>query len=196
MGTPQITCTLVVLFAALNLIPGSATLSTATAGSAAFHVCYDFECTSRQPVSLTDAEWLMIRRLFMPMPSSPDAERQRIRQAIALFETQVGRYTGTSADLGENPAETGKPGQMDCIDESTNTTTYLALLQDAGLLRWHTIGKRIMRRRWVFGQHWGASIMDTTDGQRYVVDSWHLDNGEPPFIQKIADWLDNKSFDD
>jgi hypothetical protein len=196
MGPPQITCPAVVLFASLNLVPGIAALPIAAAGNSMFHVCYDFECATRQPVSLTDAEWQEIRRLFIPMSSSPGAERRRIRKAIALFETQVGRYTGTTADIGKNSTGNGKPGQMDCIDESTNTTTYLALLQNAGLLRWHTVGERIMRRRWVFGQHWGATIMDTTDGLRYVVDSWHLDNGKPPFIQELADWLDNKSFDD
>ena len=41
--------------------------------------------------------------------------------------------------------------QMDCIDESTNSTTYLRILAGAGLLRWHRVEARVTRGFFIFG---------------------------------------------
>ena len=34
---------------------------------------------------------------------------------------------------------TGDPTQQDCVDEATNTTSYLLVLQSNGLLKYHTV---------------------------------------------------------
>ena len=80
-----------------------------------------------------------------------------------------------------------------CIDESTNTFQYLYALQKRGLFKWHEVAGKKRRIVWLF-THWSALIRDTTENQLYVVDSWYLDNGEPPYIQKLEDWEDKKSF--
>jgi hypothetical protein len=86
---------------------------------------------------------------------------------------------------------------MDCVDESTNTTTYLTMLLKDGLLKWHNVEDRATRGFFIFGwPHTTAVIRDTVTGQLYVVDSWFLDNGQPPYIQKLEDWRDKKDFDE
>ena len=77
-------------------------------------------------------------------------ERNRIARAIGLFETLIGPKNGTLGDLAMNPPDapqSPRGGQLDCISESTNSTTYLKQLEASGLLRWHSVDERAVRRR-------------------------------------------------
>lgn len=159
-----------------------------------FPVCYSHECSRQQFVRLDDQQWQATRALFSPAATSAAEERAMIRRAIAQLEQFAGVLAGTSAERGGNIAGAGLPGQMDCIDESTNTTTYLSLLQQDGLLHWHTLQEPGRRSKWVLDVHWAAVISETASGQRWAVDSWFLDNGEPPYIQRLEDWLDKEDF--
>lgn len=159
-----------------------------------FPVCYGHECSRQQFVRLNDQQWQVIRALFLPAAASATEERGMIRRAIAQMEDFAGVLAGTSGDRGGNVAGAGMPGQMDCIDESVNTTTYLTLLQQDGLLRWHEVQERVRRSKWVLDVHWTAVMHETAGGQSYAVDAWFLDNGEPPYIQRLEDWLDKQDF--
>jgi len=146
-------------------------------------------------VTLTAGQWQGIRNLFAA-DTSPSKERESIRKAIALLEEIVGAITGTWRDLAGNVAGAGEPGQLDCISESKNTTTYLQLLFDDGLLKWHDIDERHVRHPLIFNTHWTAVIVDRSNGERFAVDSWILDNGQPPAIQPLSDWLLGRSIDE
>jgi hypothetical protein len=80
---------------------------------------------------------------------------------------------------------------MDCIDHSTSTTRLLKLLEARGSLRWHQVLEPEVRN-WalVFPAHWSAAIEEKTGGeaQRFVVDSWFVDNGQPAVILPLAEW--------
>lgn len=170
-------------------------LATVTiAAPAPFFSCTDYHCDEGQTVSLTDQQWQTIRQLFLEPAATPAQEREQIRRAIATLETEVGAITGSWRDLGENVAGAGLPGQLDCISESRNTTTYLNLLAADKLLKWHTVEDRAVRTLIIFS-HWSAVIKEHNDGERYVVDSWFLDNGKPPYIQTLADWKSRRRFD-
>lgn len=143
-------------------------------------------------MSLDDRQWRAIRLLFSET-ATPAEERRQIRRAIALFEKEVGQLTGTWRDLAKNVAGAGQPGQLDCISESKNTTTYLQLLGNGGLLRWHTVQAREVRHPLIFNVHWTAVIRDESTGIRYAVDSWFLDNGQPPYIQPLDQWRSGRS---
>ena len=153
-------------------------------------VCYNFGCEVHQSVSLTESEWLGASGWFTPVSSAAE-ERQQIRQAIGWMEVLIGRYTPTNRDIGMNLAREGEtpwPGQLDCIDESTNTTTYLKLFEQRGLLKWHRVVERVVRRS-IWDQHWTAQVEELKTGARYAIDSWFQDNGTLPYVQKIEDWL-------
>jgi hypothetical protein len=154
-----------------------------------FESCIDFHCDATRTVTLDSDHWQAVRTLFAGK-TSPAGERERIRQAIALLEREVGAITGTWSDLAGNIKGDGY--QLDCISESKNTTTYLQLLFDDGLLRWHEIDQRQVRHPLIFNTHWTAVILDRSSGQRYAVDSWFLGNGEPPDIQPLEDWLSGR----
>ncbi|HFD81307.1 MAG TPA: hypothetical protein ENK05_13085 [Gammaproteobacteria bacterium] len=136
-------------------------------------------------------QWQQVRALFATVADAP-GERKRIAAAIGLLENQVGRIAGTWRDRGGNIAGSGLPGQLDCIAESKNTTTYLKLLARDGLLRWHRVDARRLRHPWILDLHWTAVIRERGSGRAYAVDSWFLDNGQPPYIQPLGDWLSGR----
>ncbi|NNG13345.1 MAG: hypothetical protein HKM88_08865 [Halobacteria archaeon] len=154
-----------------------------------FSVCFDHTCTSVSTASLTPDEWRNAIRPLQRPAATAAAERAAIAESIALLEAVVGRYTGTHRDRGRNLPGFGQPGQLDCIDESTNSTTYLRMLERDGLLRHHRVGKRSTRFGLFIGMpHTTAVVEEIGSARRYAVDSWFLDNGQPPFIAEIEQW--------
>jgi len=118
-------------------------------------------------------------------------ERALLPAVIGLMETIVGEQTGTGGDLAENHTRHGESGQMDCIDESSNTLTYLTLLANAKLLRWHRVGARLNRGPYTLvfqAPHSAAEIVEIASGDRYAVDSWFRANGEPAVVVSKAEW--------
>jgi hypothetical protein len=153
-------------------------------------VCSGHGCANIDTVSLSAVEWRAVRALFNPHADSPAAERRQIARAIALIERFVGPKTGTDGDKGGTFAGLFEAGQMDCIDESTNTTVYLRLLVAENLLRWHEVGADATRGYFLFGwPHTTAVIREKNSGDEYAVDSWFFDNGAEPVVIPLAQWL-------
>jgi hypothetical protein len=157
--------------------------------ASAFSVCHGRGCAIVSQVGLAPERWDEIAALFAAPAPDPAAERERIARAIAAFETAVGELTGTSEDRPGNESGGHWSSQMDCIDESTNTTTYLRILQRAGLLAWHVVEARATRGYFLFGwPHTTAVIRETASGQRFAVDSFFFENGRPPVIVPLEEW--------
>jgi len=162
--------------------------SAAIAAGPALSVCYNYGCKRQAQFTMSENEWQRVVSLFEPGAETPDSERAAIRRAVAEMESTAGRYTPVRRDRGGNPAEAEWPGQLDCIDESTNTTTYLLVIERAGMLRWHRVAERVFRAPYLFDEHWAAQIEEIRTGRRYAVDSWMRDNGYPPDIQPVTEW--------
>lgn len=153
-------------------------------------VCSGHGCANVDTVNLSTVEWRAVRALFDPHADNPAAERRQIARAIALIERFVGPKTGTDGDKGGTFAGLFEAGQMDCIDESTNTTVYLRLFVAGNLLRWHAVGADATRGYFLFGwPHTTAVIREKNSGDEYAVDSWFFDNGAEPVIIPLAQWL-------
>jgi hypothetical protein len=154
-----------------------------------FSVCFDHSCTTVVTDALSRNEWGLATQALQNPAATASEERLAIARAIAIFEDVVGRHTGTYRDQGGNLRGFGQPRQLDCIDESTNTTTYLRLLERSGLLRHHRVLERSTRFGLFVGMpHTTAVIEETGTGDRYAVDSWFLDNGRPPYIARLEIW--------
>lgn len=127
--------------------------------------------------------------LYAPL-QSPEAERERIKTAIGLFEQKVGAKTGTSVDIHGTFFKTGKY-QLDCVDESTNTTVYLSLLQQKGLIRFHRVEGPSVRLPLIHAGRWPhqtAVITELNTSEFFAVDSWFHDNGAPAEIISLKEW--------
>lgn len=150
----------------------------------AFSVCFAHGCRQVLPLFLDKPGWHKIQQIFQPTPTNASEERLRIAKAIAHLETLIGHMSKTSHDKGGTFSGIwSTTPQMDCIDESTNTMTYLTMLKQDGLLSWHEVVDRATRGYFVFGwPHTSAVILDIADGKKYAVDSWFYDNGIAPEI--------------
>ncbi len=166
----------------------------AKAGNAAprpdlFHICYAYGCRKTKRVSLTVEQWKQIHAVF-DGTAGPEDERRRLRTAIAQLERWSGEQTGTHRDVGGSFRGVGIKGQMDCIDEMVNTATYIRMLERAGLLARH----RLQSYEYLgffetsLWPHAGTGIRETGTDRRFVVDSWWLDNGAPPYVVTYDEW--------
>ena len=150
-------------------------------------VCHGNGCVSLAHVSLEPEQWQELRDLFQPLARNAEEERERLRRAIALMEKFTGAVIGTWRDKGGT--FNGGEGQMDCIDESINTTLYLTMFQKYGLMREHRIDDRATRGWFIGGwPHTTAVLREEGSNRLWAVDSWFLDNGEPPFILRLETW--------
>jgi hypothetical protein len=154
---------------------------------AKFSVCHGNSCRLRTEVSLSAAEWAQVRALFDPPPVDAGAERQQ----IARPPPARGPHRRAGGHMEDAPGM-GVPdpdSQLDCIDESTNSTAYLRMMAADGLIRFHDIGlpaNRFVLTAW--GPSNTATIKERTTGKVYAVDSYFRANGEPADILPLDVW--------
>lgn len=170
-------------------LSAAATAGESLAGSR-FEVCHQHGCARQEQIQLSSAEAQYLIRAFGAPAEDAQAERSAIGRTIAAFEQIIGPRTGTDPDLGGTFQGAFRAGQMDCIDEATNTTRYLQLLEQSGLLRWHSVAEPATRlsipRRW--WPHTTAVIIEHVTGEHFAVDAWFDANGYPPHIIDLPTW--------
>jgi hypothetical protein len=156
---------------------------------AQFSICHGNSCRLRTQVSLSTEEWAQIRAHFDPAPVDALAERRQIARAIGRLETFTGRQADTLDDAPGMGVHWNPDGQLDCIDEATNSTTYLRMMAADGLIRFHDIG--LPANRFVITA-WGpsntATIKETATGKVYAVESYFRYNGEPAYVLPLDIW--------
>jgi len=152
-----------------------------------YSICHNNGCAEFAFISLNDQQWTSIESIFLPIANGAIQEREQIKLAISLLEIYSGKQSGTYKDQAENSLTLGRKGQLDCIDEATNTTVYLRMLANAGLLKFHQQSSRTSRGGIII-PHNTATIIDIQSQQRYAVDSWFEANGELPHIVPLKIW--------
>ena len=157
-----------------------------------FEICQGGGCAQNDKISLTLAEWQPVATLFVPAPANAQAERKQIALAIGLLEEIVGKKIGTSGDLAGTFDNSAYQGQQDCNDEAINSTTYMRLLQQNGLMQFHAIEDMRTRNFFFTGwPHTTAVVREIETAERYAVDSWFYDNGHAATIVPFVLWKAN-----
>lgn len=155
----------------------------------AFEICQGGGCVHSDALSLMPAEWENVIRIFTPSPQTAEDERAAIAQAIGMLEDMVGTKIGTAADRAGTFNNSDYQHQQDCNDEAINSTTYMRLMQQAGLIRLHEILDTRTRNFFLTGwPHSTAVIREITTQAEYAVDSWFYDNSYPATIVPMAQW--------
>ncbi len=155
-------------------------------------VCHGFGCVQRTSVTLSKRNIRTFKAMLARGRSSPAAERKAIGEAIAWMEKTVAPSVGSDDDVpGLDLRNAGVAGQMDCIDESTNTTSYLLFAEERGFLKHHTVARPVARGFFLDGRypHATAVVRETETGKAFAVDSWPQANGERPEIMSLEDWF-------
>lgn len=154
-----------------------------------FSICHGGGCAHVADTAMSEEEWLQVTEACQQRPEDAESERGCIANIVGALEKVVGGKTGTDTDRGGTFGNSAYSGQMDCNDEAINTTTYLRLMQQHGLIQFHDVLD--IKRRGFFLNRWPhttAAIRDTQDSQIYAVDAWFYDNGVPAVIVPFELW--------
>ncbi|MFT5507916.1 MAG: hypothetical protein ACI89J_000985 [Hyphomicrobiaceae bacterium] len=162
---------------------------------ATLHVCSAYGCRTQSKVKFSAAQLDEIRQVMKKtaQDDSPGEERRAMAYAIGWLERHVGERIGTKHDrAGMDFLASGDPQQQDCLDEATNTTSYLTLLASHGMLKHHTVAAPFAKENYLRGisgwTHWTAVLRETSNGQKWAVDSWIQKNGENPAVVEAEKW--------
>jgi len=155
-----------------------------------FNVCVGGGCAEVKNVSLTDAEWRIVTDIFTHAgQTNAEQERGLVALAVGAMEKIVGDKTDTATDRAGTFGNSNYPGQLDCNDEAINSTTYMRLMRQNGLIKLHEVED--MRTRNFFFSGWPHStavINEVATGNRFAVDSWFYDNGFPATVVPFSEW--------
>ena len=177
-----------------GVVPDGGTVESSAYGAPtkALTVCSGYGCIIKDKLTLGEDVASELQRIMEPGRESAEAERAALRQAIAYMETAARaklRFTSKDVEFSYQ-RHVGKRGQMDCVDESLNTISYLKYLHAKGLLRYHTPIARFAERGALFDgryPHKTARMRDR-QGVDWAVDSWKTANGGLPEIFLLSKW--------
>ena len=164
-------------------------LPLAAVADAMVPICYGYGCLARDDIRYSETRLAELGRQIHAAVNAAE-ERKILAEAIGQLYAWAGEQSVIRNDRGGNYADDG-PGKMDCIDHSTSTTRLLKLLEARGDLRWHRVLETEVRHwGFVFAEHYSAVIEEIGEGEaeRFVVDSWFVDNGLPAVILPLAEW--------
>jgi hypothetical protein len=153
-------------------------------------LCHGYACRFVTPVALSAEEWSAIRAALDPPAASAAAERQQVGLAVAQLTLIAGRHAGLAVRQRRELINRSDPSQLDCVDETVNSTSYLMLLSRAGLLRWHRVGAPAHRGTLITLDVANTPVLiETGTARGFAVDTAFADPGLPPYIVPIETWL-------
>lgn len=162
-----------------------------TAEGARISICYNWSCAKIAPLDVAAAE-LETVLVHMGRCAGNDihGRLQRLRVGVWQMEVLAERHLPVLAnDLAINDGDAELEGRTDCVDNASNTATFLSLLLDLGALPGWSMGLPQVRDRFSKDVHWTATVVDESSGERWAVDSWLRPNGNLPFVSPVRDWI-------
>jgi hypothetical protein len=152
-------------------------------------VCHGYSCRYQSNLVLGTADALRFASILAAGKKSSRDERSAIAQAVRYYERRTFDAIGIRDEPKSKLGASGVRGQMDCVDESTNTRTLLVYLAEQKLLRHHTVAMNSSRGFLVDGRypHSTAVIRDVS-GVKWAVDSWYAPMGGAPDILLLSEW--------
>jgi hypothetical protein len=155
-------------------------------------VCHGFGCKYRAEIDLSAADRAKLTQIMAGGKSSPAAERQAVAGAWAWFDRRIASDTGTRNHVAAaGAAYMFDANQFDCVDSSRNTTSLLLVLDQLGLLRFHTVDVPKSRGAFIDGRpfHYTAVLREKANGVKWAVDSWTRSYGQPAEVMTLEHWL-------
>lgn len=154
-------------------------------------ICHAFGCQRQTQVQLTQSDVDHLAGIMQAGQGSAQAERAAVKQAVMWMEKRVGPFVGSDDDVGGLDLQnSGVPGQMDCLDETTNTTTTLIVLAENGLLDYHAPAHPVARGFFLDGRypHATAVLRETASGEDWAIDPWPYANGVDVDVMPLDEW--------
>lgn len=159
-----------------------------------FVMCHGYGCTSRTYAWFTPKQWKSIQKTFKAKSKTAEAEREKIATAISTMEKYISHLIGTEEDQAKAPIFKNSDYELDCIDETVNTSKFLRFLSEDNLLKYHRIGRPAYRgigTNFMY-PHNTATIIDIATNEIFVVDSYVYKNATRPDIRPLNNWLSTR----
>jgi hypothetical protein len=154
-----------------------------------FFTCYGYGCKYKARIALTPADWQEVRAKFDPPPEDAPTERKDVAEAVAQIERFVGHRTGTLVHQKDSRFNMGDPTQLDCVDNSINTFTYITMLTRDGLLHYHTLAGLAHRGTLLTLDFSNTAVLaENGTGNKFAIDPWLGEAGVPPPVFPLAMW--------
>ena len=153
-------------------------------------VCHGYSCKYRSKLTLGAADTRRFASILAAGQKSPQAERAAIARAVSYFESRTRAVTGVRDEPQSKFGASGVRGQMDCVDESTNTRALLLYLEKRRLLRHHTVARNASRGFFLDGRYLhNTAVIRDARGVKWAVDSWYAPMGGAPDILPLSQWM-------
>ena len=167
-------------------------------GSIALVVCYNSSCARQREMVFTREDLALVHTQLQtcPLPGSEASQAHGVSHAVQRLRIGVWQmellakkyYPPLGNDLPVNDQEFGVEGRTDCVDNTTNTTTFLHIMSDLGWIPGWTVLAPAVRKPWDINRvHWTAVAADQS-GQQWSVDSWYRRHGHLPFVMPLKNW--------
>lgn len=171
------------LYSTVSIYPPSASAMT---------VCYGFVCRRREILNFTSADRAALTRIVGAGRASAAAERAAVQRAVIWFDRRMGPLIGTNKRVANADIRAmDDKHNYDCWDTTRNVTGLLLVLQQWGLLRFHTVGDPHYRGNPLTDQlpHNTAVLVERANKVEWVVDMWPRGYAQPPDVMTLAKWL-------
>ncbi|HEU5019267.1 MAG TPA: hypothetical protein VFT69_15000 [Pseudolabrys sp.] len=162
---------------------------------ASFTECHGFGCAEVSHVSLSPHQWRRVTAVFRPRAANAGAERRQVARAVALMQRLVGAQTGTAVhqwthkNLHVLPNLGSDPSQLDCIDESVNTWTYMTMMERDHLFHFHRVAGLSYAGLPTDRTPRNTAVLREKGGGYFAIDPSLVDAGVPPPIIPLETWL-------
>jgi hypothetical protein len=171
------------LYTTVSIYPPSATSMT---------VCYGFVCRRREILDFTPADRKALTQILGAGRASAAAERAAVQKAVVWFDRRMGPVIGTNKRVPKADFRYfDDKHNYDCWDTTRNTTSLLLVLQEWGLLKFHTVGDPHYRGNALVLQtpHNTAVLIERATRIEWVVDMWPRGYLELPDVMPVEQWV-------
>jgi hypothetical protein len=155
-------------------------------------VCYGFVCRRRQVLDFSAGDRIALTRILTAGRSSAAAERRAVQKAVVWFDRRMGPVLGTSKRVARADFRAGDDQHnFDCWDTTRNVTSLLLVMQEWGLLKFHTVGNPRYRGNTLVLQtpHNTPVLMERATHAEWVVDMWPRGYAQPPDVMPVEQWV-------
>jgi len=153
-------------------------------------ICSGFGCIYKQTLAFTTDDLEHIQSVMGKGASTPKLERASLAELVAWKERLAQKRLKMRRDTRLSyQRDAGIRGQMDCVDESSNTLAFIRIIEKEGLLHHHK-AKRIAERGFLFDGRYPhkTAIISDKSGKEWAIDSWKKHGGEPPQVIAYSIW--------
>ena len=171
------------LYSTVSIYPPSASAMT---------VCYGFVCRRREILNFTPGDRAALTRIIGAGRASAAAERAAVQRAVIWFDRRMAPLIGTNKRVANADIRAmDDKHNYDCWDTTRNVTGLLLVLQQWGLLKFHTVGDPHYRGNPLTDQlpHNTAVLVERANKVEWVVDMWPRGYAQPPDVMTLAKWL-------